>query len=60
MIVRMTTPGRLRTARARWARKLPRLRKLMAELREQDVQCIEPPNFDTPPELRSGTQTPTV
>jgi hypothetical protein len=39
--------------RARWARTLARLRRNMAELREYDVQVIEPPNMDTPPALRT-------
>jgi hypothetical protein len=35
-----------------WSRTVKRLRRLMAELREHDVQTIEPPNFDTPPGKR--------
>jgi uncharacterized coiled-coil protein SlyX len=37
---------------ARWARTLKRLRRNAAELRQYDVQVIEPPNFETPPPLR--------
>jgi hypothetical protein len=37
---------------ANWARTVRMLRRLMARLREHDVQVIEPPNFDTPPSMR--------
>jgi hypothetical protein len=35
-----------------WERTVRAARKMMARLRELDVQCIEPPNFDTPPGWR--------
>jgi hypothetical protein len=37
---------------ANWARTVRMLRRMMARLREHDVQVIEPPNFDVPPALR--------
>jgi len=35
-----------------WVRTVKRLRREMEKMREYDIQCIEPPNFDTPPALR--------
>lgn len=35
-----------------WARTVRRARRLMADLRTLDIQCIEPPNFETPPSRR--------
>jgi hypothetical protein len=35
-----------------WKRTVKAARRMMAKLRELDVQCIEPPNFDTPPPRR--------
>jgi hypothetical protein len=35
-----------------WARTLARLRRLAEELRRNDFEVIEPPNFDTPPDKR--------
>jgi hypothetical protein len=35
-----------------WARTLKRLRRMAQELRDHDVQVIEPPNFELPPGRR--------
>lgn len=37
-----------------WKRSVNKARRLIAELREidQDIQVIEPPNFETPPSRR--------
>lgn len=35
-----------------WKRTLARLRRNIAELRQYEVQCTEPPNFDVPPSHR--------
>lgn len=46
--------GKRDMTKPNWERTVRRARRLMAELRELDIQCIEPPNFETPPSLRGG------